>query len=272
MRIISICPSNTELIAYLGLTSHLIGVDDFSDWPKSIAGLPRLGPDLSIRMDELESLNPDLVLASLSVPGMERNVGELKRRGIPHVVYNPNSLKEIKENLIDLGERTNKVTEANIIIEKYDNFLQLYQEKSRHIKPVNLYWEWWPKPVFTPGKKNWLTEISQLAGGRNVYDHVDLASVQTNWEDVYQQKPDHICLAWVGIRTEKIKPELLWKRPNWSDLQALQDNHVHTLEEDLYCRPSPRLLLGLKKLAALLHPGVMPDNDGLDPLLPNRLS
>jgi iron complex transport system substrate-binding protein len=267
MRLISICPSNTELVAYLDLTSHLVGIDDFSDWPKSIEGLPRLGPDLSIRIDDVEALQPDLVLASLSVPGMEKNVAELERRGIPHVVYNPNSLADIAENLLDLGKRTAKETEAKAIVQAFNEFIHTYQKKSHNLKPLNLYWEWWPKPVFTPGKRNWLTEISQLAGGRNVYDQVDLASVQTDWNDVYDKNPDHICLAWVGVHTEKVKPELLWKRPNWPELQALKQNQVHILEEELFCRPSPRLLLGLKKLASLLHPDEMPVNDNKDPLL-----
>ncbi|GAE37359.1 cobalamin-binding protein [Halalkalibacter akibai] len=267
MRLISICPSNTELLAYLQATDDLVGIDDFSDWPLSIKNLPRLGPDLSIRMDEVEALAPDLVLASLSVPGMEKNVAELQKRGIPHVVYNPNSLKEIIENLLDLGKRINKEVEAEKTAQLYQDILHTYKQKAKMVEAVSLYWEWWPKPVFTPGKTNWLTEISQLAGGRNVYDHVELASVQTDWADVCKQDPDYICLAWVGIHTEKVKPELLWKRPDWPDLKALQANKVLILEEELYCRPSPRLLLGLKKLAAILHPDIMPNDDGMDPLL-----
>lgn len=74
MRLISICPSNTELVAYLGLTDQLVGVDDYSDWPSTVKDLPQLGPDLSINMDALEALQPDLVLASLSVPGMEKTL------------------------------------------------------------------------------------------------------------------------------------------------------------------------------------------------------
>ena len=69
MKLISICPSNTELVGYLNLTSSLIGVDDYSDWPEDIGSLPRLGSDLRIDMDKVEELQPDLVLASLSVPG-----------------------------------------------------------------------------------------------------------------------------------------------------------------------------------------------------------
>ncbi|KHF41093.1 cobalamin-binding protein [Halalkalibacter okhensis] len=267
MRIISICPSNTELAAYLDLTSHLVGIDDYSDWPNEINSLPRLGPDLSIRMDDVEALKPDLVLASLSVPGMERNIEQLEKRGIPHVVYNPNSLEDIKINLLDLGKRTNKEAKAQKVVQVYDNFLHMYEKRAQQVDPVRLYWEWWPKPVFTPGGLNWLTEMSRLAGGLNVFSHVEKASVQTDWSTVADHYPDHICLAWVGVQTDKVKPELLWKRPNWPNLDALLNNQVHILEEPLYCRPSPRLLLGLKKLAAILHPSIMPADDGLDPLL-----
>ena len=61
MKLVSICPSNTELLAYLGLIDQLVAVDDFSDWPsKHLLTLPRLGPDLSIDMDKLELFEPDL--------------------------------------------------------------------------------------------------------------------------------------------------------------------------------------------------------------------
>ncbi|WP_368072810.1 ABC transporter substrate-binding protein [Bacillus sp. FJAT-27225] len=69
MKLVTLCPSNTELVNYLGLTQSLVGVDDFSDWPEEILRLPRLGPDLHIDMEKVEALKPDLVLASLSVPG-----------------------------------------------------------------------------------------------------------------------------------------------------------------------------------------------------------
>jgi iron complex transport system substrate-binding protein len=269
MRIISICPSNTELLHYLGLIDQLIAVDDFSDWPKSVQSLPRLGPDLSINMDKVEQLKPDLVLASLSVPGMERNVDELQKRRIPHIVLNPNSLDEIAEDLITVGKYTNRNKEASLVVAKYKQFINKYDQISSSIsssKPT-LYWEWWPKPVFTPGSLNWLTPISKLAGASNLFEDVELASVQTDWDDVLQRNPNHICLAWVGVRADKVNPSLIEKRPGWTSLEAVNNNKIHILEEALYCRPSPRLLLGLKKLASIVHPDHFPMNDGLDPLL-----
>lgn len=268
MRIISICPSNTELLHYLGLIDQLIAVDDFSDWPETVQNLPRLGPDLSIDMDKVEQLKPDLVLASLSVPGMEKNVAELQKRGIPHIVLNPNSLEEIAQDLLTVGKYTNRTIEANQVVTKYKQFITKYDQISKEISTrPSLYFEWWPKPVFTPGKLNWLTYISELAGARNLFVDVELASVQTDWEDVLDRKPDHICLAWVGVRQDKVNPSLVEKRPGWIDLEAVKSNNIHILEEALYCRPSPRLLLGLKKLASIVHPEHFPINDGLDPLL-----
>ncbi len=268
MRIISICPSNTELLHYLGLIDQLIAVDDFSDWPVSVQSLPRLGPDLSINMDKVEQLKPDLVLASLSVPGMEKNVDELQKRGIPHIVLNPNSLEEIAQDLITVGKYTNRTKEAAQVVNKYNQFIIEYAQISKGIynRPT-LYWEWWPKPVFTPGKLNWLTYISDLAGASNLFEDVELASVQTDWEDVLNRKPNHICLAWVGVRQDKVNPSTVKKRPGWVNLEAVKSNNIHILEEALYCRPSPRLLLGLKKLASLVHPEHFPINDGHDPLL-----
>ena len=113
MKIISICPSNTELCVYLGIEDQLIAIDDYSDWPESIQGLPKVGPDLSINLDLVEELQPDLVLASLSVPGMEKNIEGLQQRGIPHIVFNPHSLEDIANDLITLGNAVGMTRKSN---------------------------------------------------------------------------------------------------------------------------------------------------------------
>ncbi|MFJ7665552.1 cobalamin-binding protein [Lysinibacillus sp. NPDC097195] len=255
MRLISICPSNTELVAYLGLTHQLVGVDDFSDWPSAVLDLPKLGPDLSINMDALEALQPDLVLASLSVPGMEKNIEALQERNIPHIVFNANSLNEIAQDLLTLGIACGVEEQAKKIAEEYLHFIAQLETIAQSIqnKPT-LYWEWWPNPIFTPGKVNWLTEISSLAGGQNLFHDIELANVQTDWQEIIRRNPDYILMAWVGVAYERIKPAHLLKRPAANELLAVQMQHIHVMEEWLYCRPSPRLVEGALKLAQLLHP------------------
>ncbi|QKY68486.1 cobalamin-binding protein [Lentibacillus sp. CBA3610] len=253
MRVVSICPSNTEVVEYLGKTDLLVGVDNYSDWPSDVLELSKVGPDLSIDMDKVEALNPDLVLASLSVPGMEKNIEALDERKLPYIILNPSSLNDIADDIetvgIALGEKERGKKKAAAFREEIERLRE--QAAMRKQKP-SLYWEWWPKPIFTPGNSNWLTEISRLAGGRNIFDTEDEASVQTGWDDVKERDPDHICMVWVGVKESKMRPELVRRRPGWEDMKAIQEDNIHVLEESLFCRPSPRLLEGLHKLIAIL--------------------
>jgi len=254
MRVVSICPSNTEIVAYLGLTKVLVGVDNYSDWPASIQHLPKVGPDLSIDMDKVEDMKPDLVLASLSVPGMEKNINALDERKIPYIILNPNSLQEIAKDIQTVGEALGF---SDLGEEKAKQFLGdiegIRNKFQSNEKKTKLYWEWWPKPIFTPGGLNWLSEISEIAGGENIFSSEKVASVRTDWDDVKERNPDHICMVWVGVKEEKMRPELVIKRPGWSEMPAIKNKKIHVLEESLFCRPSPRLLDGLRKLVSIIH-------------------
>ncbi|PBB06935.1 cobalamin-binding protein [Salimicrobium humidisoli] len=269
MKLISICPSNTELAVYLGLEDALVGVDDYSDWPETIAQLPRLGPDLSIDMDLVEELEPDLVLASLTVPGMEKNIEGLEERGIPYVIVpNPTTLMEVGDCLLFVGEATGTKEKAGRLHATYESILQHYKKLAGQVdERKTVYWEWWPKPIFTPGAANWLTEISDLAGAVNVFRDREEASVQTDWEDVRMRDPDVMCVVWVGVRQEKVNTKVIHSREKSEEMQAIKNDELHVLEEPLFCRPSPRLLAGLVKVAHILHPSVYPPYpEGKDPL------
>lgn len=256
MRIISICPSNTELLAFLGAEHLLVAVDDYSDWPEHVTNLPRLGPDLSIRMDELEAMEPDLVLASLSVPGMEQNVEQLVQRKIPHLVLDPQSFDDIAEDLMMVGNACG-IDATAIHADYLAMIMELKKRSAAALYRPSLYWEWWPKPIFTPGRINWLSEMSELIGARNVFDDIDSANIQTDWEEVKKRDPDFILLAWVGIMTSKVKPALVRKRPSFESMKA--SGQIHIMEEELYCRPSPRLIEGAVKLGKLIHPELYND-------------
>lgn len=252
MRIISICPSNTELLSYLGLTDQIVAVDDFSNWPEEINHLPRLGPDLNIDMDKLEALSPDLVLASLSVPGMERNIEQLQARNIPHIVLNPNSLDDISQDFITVGEKTNCLALAKQRAEEFKREIAQLKEQNKHSNQGLIYWEWWPKPIFTPGKTNWLTEVSEIVGGENCFASYEEPSIQVTWEEVVKRNPDHICMVWVGVKEERMKLSAITKRENATEINAVKNNKLYILEEALFCRPSPRLIEGIRKLSVTI--------------------
>ncbi|WP_421617504.1 cobalamin-binding protein [Brevibacillus sp. TJ4] len=254
MRIVSICPSNTEILYYLGAGDEVVGLDDHSDWPDEWQHLPRVGPDLTIDMDRVAALKPDLVVASLSVPGMEANITALQERGLPHIVLNPSRISDIPDDIRLVGEAIGKVREAEQLACEFAEKVETIRQQTASLdeKP-KLYWEWWPNPIYTPGKENWLTDVSELAGATNVFADYPVANVKATREMVRKRDPDHICVVWCGIELERIKPSMIADRPEWQDMTAIRQGQVHLLEEGLYCRPSPRIIEGLEQLVALVH-------------------
>ncbi len=255
MRIVSICPSNTEILYVLGLGEQVVGLDDHSDWPPEWQHLPRVGPDLSIDMDKVASLQPDLVVASLSVPGMEKNVEELKKRNLPHIVLNPSRIDDIPADIRLVGQAVGCERRAEVVAQAFADRIAAIREATARVSArPKLYWEWWPNPIYTPGRDNWLTDISEVAGGCNVFADIAADNVKATREMVRERNPDHICVVWCGIELKRIKRSMITERPEWAEVSAIVNGQVHLLEEGLYCRPSPRLVEGLEQLVRLLHP------------------
>lgn len=262
MRIVSLSPSNTELLGFMGLDHWIVGVDKYTDWPKSVDALPRLGSDLNIDMDAVERLKPDLVLASLTVPGMEKNIAGLEARNLPFITLNPKRLADISACMLQVGEATGEHYRAAAAKARFEDKLAVYAERSRRCTSTpSLYWEWWPKPVFSPGGGNWLSEISELAGAVNVFADEPSPKVKTDWESVAARDPDYILLAWVGVREQQVKPENVVKREGAEQLRAVKEDRIRVMEESLFCRPSPLLVAGLAKLGHMLHPDIYPPYD-----------
>lgn len=259
MRIVSLAPSNTEIVAALGLLEQLVGVDDHSDWPPAVASLPRVGPDLQVDIAKVQALAPDLVLASLSVPGMERVVAGIQAAGLPHLVLNPHSLADIYADIRTVAVAAGVATRGERVVSELQArveaaALRAGAAANRRGRRLRLYWEWWPRPLFSPGGRNWLTEISALAGGENLFAGVDQEAVRPDPDQVAALDPDVILAAWTGVWQERIPLERITGRPGWERLRAVREGRVYALAEGKYNRPSPRLVDGLEELVELLAP------------------
>jgi iron complex transport system substrate-binding protein len=258
-RIVSLCPSNTELIHALGLSRYLVAVDDYSDYPPALVDrLPKLGPDLNIDVAKLEALQPDLVVASLSVPGMERVVAAVKATGLPTMVLSPHGLDDVFADLRRLAERLKDWldvdVERTVIAPLYERLQRIQEATAGIVERPRLYWEWWPRPLFSPAADNWLTELSSAAGAVNIFEDCPGQQVQDDGSRVLDRTPDYVLAVWTGIPQHKVPLDKIRHRPGWDQLPAIRYNRVYVLAEGLYCRPSPRLLDGLEQLVALLHP------------------
>jgi iron complex transport system substrate-binding protein len=252
MRLVSLCPSNTEILFALGLGEHVVGVDDWSDWPDEVRGLPRVGGDLTCDLDRVEALGPDLVLASLSVPGMERNVEGLEARGLPHLVLNPRSLDDVLEDILETGRRCGATLRAEAIVRDARSRIERVRAGAAARPPVRVYWEWWPKPLIAAGGASWVDQMSRLVGARNVFDDVETSSRVVTDAEVLERDPELLMICWCGTLQRLQEASRVRSRPGWDAMSGVREGRIRCVPEALFGRPSQRLLEGLDLLDGIV--------------------
>lgn len=272
MRVASLTPSNTEIVAFLERADDLVAVDAFSDWPPGLDALEDLGPDLDIDVDHLASLEPDLVLAAESVPGMEAVTQALESAGLEHVVLAPGTLADIFSDvrrvseLLGVPERGAALADA--MADEIDRIRALASEQA----PVRVYWEWWPTPPITAGGTGWTHEVIAAAGGVDVFGDRAAQSLEVTLEEVRAAKPEVVAMCWQGTLAPVQSAEHIRKREGWDALPPVSEGSILELPEHLFGRPGPRIVEGVRRLASELHPDL---RDELGPAygwLPGRLA
>jgi len=257
-RIVSLCPSNTEILFALGLGDRVVGADDHSDYPPQIEKLPKVGPDLKIKIERVKALEPDLVVASLTVPGMERNIENLQKSNLPYIVLNPKSIGEALDNMLMLGEVTGAEKEAEELVAGLKSrieFIKAQAEKAER-KP-KLYWEWWPKPLISAGRPSWVNEMSEIVGGVNIFSQVDKTSFVVDEAEIIEGDPEVLLICWCGNHMQrKMRREKILERESWKDISGVKTGRIHCIPESLFGRPGPRLVDGLEMLAQIVHPEI----------------
>lgn len=240
-RIVSLCPSNAEMLHALGCFSRVIACENSSDYPPEVEQLERLGPDLGPDLDRVRALAPDLVASSLTVPGMERVVTGLKARGLSQVVLAPRSLADVLEEVLYLADvlsvpERGRALHAQLTAEIRE------LEATLPARPRRVYLEWWPKPMFTPGRDCYSNELIRLAGGANVFADRPGSSVEITPEELCARDPEVCFVSWCGVPFAKLDPQNLVRRPLVADLRAVREGHVYALDEAFSGRPGPRML------------------------------
>jgi iron complex transport system substrate-binding protein len=251
VRVVSLTCSNTEIVCALGLADLLVGVDDHSDFPPEVvARLPRVGPDLQIDLDAVEALKPDLVLASLTVPGHERIVDELARRKVPFLAPEPVSLADVYRDVQQIGAALGASGEAERVVAEMVGEIGSF-DVGKAAGPTVLV-EWWPKPVIIPGRLSWVNDLIAAAGGRNPLGDRAVKSAVVTDEEVLAWRPDAVVIAWCGVPFRRYRPDVVARRPAWQDLPALTEGRIHCVSEAWLGRPGPRLVEGYRALRSLI--------------------
>jgi len=249
VRIVSLTCSNTEIVCALGAADQLVGVDDHSDFPVEVVEqLPRVGPDLQIDPDAVAALEPDLVLASLTVPGHEEVVAAIEARGLPWIAPAPERLDDVYRDIRDIGQRLSLSDRAETLVAEMQAAMPAVETDRRPRVLV----EWWPKPVIVPGRRSWVTDLVELAGGENPAGDWPVLSSPITDEQAVELCPDAAVISWCGVPFDKYRPDVVLRREAWQSLPALRDGQVHTVPEAFLGRPGPRLVEGYRALRAIL--------------------
>ena len=247
MRIVSLTCSNTEIVAALGCGDQLVGVDDYSDYPEElVAKLPRVGPDLGIRVEDVARLEPDLVLASLTVPGHEKVVESIDKAGLPYIAPAPTGIDDVYRDVRDIAARLGVVERGEVVVAEMQAALAP-APVSEDARPKILV-EWWPKPVIVPAGQSWVTDLIERAGGVNPWGDVDRESVSVEPAEVERVAPDAVVLSWCGIEPHKVRASVARERDGWQNVPAIAHDRVVLIPEAYLGRPSPRLIEGCERL------------------------
>jgi len=256
MRIVSLACSNTEIVHALGCGHLLVGVDDHSDWPPALVDpLPKVGPDLDIDVERVADLEPDLVLATLTVPGHERVVERLEAAKLPFVAPEPTSIPDVYRDIRDIGELLGVTHRAEALV------AQMRAELGDGSAPgavsdrdgPSILIQWWPKPVITPGRLSWAHEAVLRAGGRTPIGDEEVKSRPITNEEVVALAPDAIVLSWCGVHPDKYRPEVVLENPDFADVPAVRNRQVHCIGEPFLGRPGPRLVEGVRALRQVVE-------------------
>lgn len=253
-RIVSLAPSNTEIAYYLGLGDQVVGVCDDSDWPADARTKVKVGMDLQIDAEKVAALKPDMVLASLSVPGMEKCVAAVRERGLDAIVLNPKSLEDVYANIEEVATAAGVPSRGFALTSRMrKGFAEVTHAVEGAHRPT-LFWEWWPRPLISPGGRSWMADVVRAAGATMVFQDEQKESFIVEVGRVVNADPEVIVLCWVGAIAKKQDPSKVYERELWAGMQAVRNKRVFALPDVLFAAPGPRLVDGARALAKVLHP------------------
>jgi iron complex transport system substrate-binding protein len=254
-RIISIAPSNTELLFAVGAGSQLIGRDDLSDFPAEAKAIENVGSAFGkLNTEAIVALKPDLILAAeINAPEQVKTLEDL---GLTvYWLANPLDFAGLSENLKIVGQLAGRTAEADQVSQSIEARYQAVIEKvATSSKKPTVFYELDatdPTKPYTTGPGTFIDKLIDLAGGYNIGQALKEQFAQISSEELVKVNPDLIVL---GDSAYGVSPESIAQRAGWDKLSAVKNGAVYTFDDNLASRPGPRLIDGLEAFAKLFHP------------------
>ncbi|MEM7263419.1 MAG: ABC transporter substrate-binding protein [Planctomycetota bacterium] len=254
-RIVSLAPSNTEIVFALGLGDRLVGRDSLSDFPAAAAKVPSIGamyPDPNF--ESIAVKKPDLILAA----GTTRRATVQALAGLGYTVYaasNATRLDDVFRDIATIGKLVGADDQAAKLLSSMKTRVDNVRSAVRDASPPRVFYEMDagdPAKPWTAGPGSFVDELVGIAGGTNIGRAGRKQYFQLSLEVLLIQDPEVIILG--STKYGGVTPAGVEKRVGWNAMQALKDDRVHAFDDDLVSRPGPRVVDGVETLAKLLHP------------------
>lgn len=256
MRIISLAPSNTETLFALGLADKIVGVTEYCNYPPEAQEKNLVGGFSTVDMELVIELDPDLILAA----NMHKDdlVPELERRGFNVMIIAPETIDEVLDSILQIGDVTGVseaaiqlVTEMRARIGAVTDTITSLQESDI---PGVLYITW-HEPIWTLGKGTITHELIEIAGATNIMADIE-GHGQTELETIIWRNPQIILASSGHGSAEDSLVTWAQTEDRLSEVDARKVGRVYQLDSDLVTRPGPRIVEGLEIIAKYIHPNL----------------
>ena len=255
-KIVSLAPSNTEVVYALGLEERLAGVTEFCDYPEAALIKPKIGGFSTVDIEKVVEIQPELILAT------DRHqaeiVPELERLGFTTIILAPKSIDEAIATINLVGQAAGVEDRAARLVDEMRVRVKAVTAKTNALtqsqRPRVLLLVW-HDPLIAAGSKSILHELIGKAGGTNIAGDIDDDYPKMNLETVIIADPQVIISAGGHSSGDNLPYEFATSETRLAVVAARSDNRIYWIDADLTNRPGPRIIDGLEEIARLLEPG-----------------
>ncbi|MDH9161820.1 MULTISPECIES: ABC transporter substrate-binding protein [Staphylococcus] len=252
-RIISLMPSNTEILYELGLGNKVVGVSTVDDYPKEVKDKKQFDA-MKLNKETLLKAKPDLILAHESQKATSGEVlKSLKKSGVKVVyVKDAQSINEMYDTFNQIGTITGKEKAAKALVKETKNNIEKVKASiPKNSKSQKVFMEISSQPeIYTAGKHTFFDDMLKQLKTQNSFSNLE-GWQKVSKEAIIKKNPD-MMISTMGISKEDYKKELS-QRGGFKDINAVKQSNIESVNGDEISRPGPRIDDGLKALKEAIY-------------------
>jgi iron complex transport system substrate-binding protein len=254
-RIISLAPSNTEIIFALGLGDRVVGVTDYCNYPAEVSIKETVGGYSTVDVEKVVALHPDLVVAAFG--NTEEVIDHLKGLGLTVIALHPADIEGILRDIEIVGEATGTEAEAEAMVADMRMRMDAVQATAESIDSIpSVAHVVWHDPIYVSGAGTFQNEQIALAGGQNAFPKIEEWGTVT-LEQFITANPDIIIVnsgSGMGDDGEHAIYNFFIQEERLKNLDAVKNGRVYVINSDLIDRGGPRIIDSLELVARFIHP------------------